>query len=145
MAVLLDLPSPPDDVILDRSQALFHDSFKRHLFLNRIAIPAPSSGRLIPPYLKLSLACLGTTLSRDLRSSASRSPQASTSSEQLSSNLCVTAMRLWGVMMEIDNREARLIDSVLAVIFTPKKLTTAPSKLINQPVCRGRSLPLMEC
>lgn len=129
MVILSDLPSLPNDEVLDRSHALFLNSFKRHLFLNRIAIPAPSSGRLIPPYLRLALACLGRTLSRVPQPLVAGPSPVSTSPEDLASNLCLSAMRLWGVMMEIDNREARLVDSVLAVNLTPREVTTSASKL----------------
>ena len=115
MVVLSDLPLPPDDVSLDESHRVFSSSFKNHVFLNRIAIAAPQPGRLIPPYLRLAIACIGTVFSKLELPPARAECQAPTCPDQLASDLCLSGIRVWGVILEIDNREARLIDSILAV------------------------------
>ena len=145
MVILSDLPCLPADEVIDQLHALFLDSFKQHVFLNRITISAPSSGRITTPYLRLAMACLGTTLSKPRQTLVTGSSQVPTSPEELASNLCWSAVRLWGVMLEIDNREARLIDSILAVSFTSRTVTTPVKRLKERTVSRVRSLPPMQC
>jgi hypothetical protein len=118
---LSDLPSPPDSHALEQAQHQFSISSKRHIFLDAIQLPTPSSKSVIPPYLQMAIACVGIAASNS--TSDRRDPQGhSGPPTQLSAcDLFLAGDALWGVMMEVDNREARLLESILtaSIEFCP--------------------------
>ena len=115
MSILSELPPLPESGILNEAQSRFSVSFKRHVFLNALDFPDPSSNHIVPPYLKIGLACLGTAASQNTPASEELNPHNTVSAKFLTSDLFLIGDALWGVMMEVDNREARLLESVLAV------------------------------
>lgn len=130
MGILADLPFPAQDVI-DQAQALFSTSFKSHIFLKSITILEGTHARVRPPpYLGLSLACLGAATSQlhSLQGVAQAQEQReSVCTRYLARDLCISGQTLWGVMLEVDNREARLIESILAV---------RPGRLLSCTFCK---------
>lgn len=118
MGILADLPFPAQDVI-DQARALFLTSFKSHIFLKSITILEGIHTRVRPPpYLALSLACLGAATSQlhSLQGAAqAQEQQEPVCARYLARDLCISGQTLWGVMLEVDNREARLVESILAV------------------------------
>lgn len=118
MATLSDIPFLLDGDDLSQPRALFFNSFKSHVFLKTIGISQPSPSQITPPYLKIALACLGTACSQRRQHGDGSQPDIPVSGNSLSSDLCLSGLRLWGVIMEVDNREARVLEAILAVSST---------------------------
>jgi len=107
MALLTELPSIPDENELARLQSLFFTSFKQHIYLSSMDIPETTQA-LHPPYFPLALACLSSAVSRSTN-------EANTSPADVAASLFVIGLNLWCVVLEVDNREARLLEAVVAV------------------------------
>lgn len=70
----------------------------------------------MPPYLEFGLACLGIAASQHhVLASETTHNDWSGLKKASAFELFLAGHGLWGVMMEVDNREARLLESVLAV------------------------------
>ena len=76
-----------------------------------------SSKELSPPYLRLSLACLASCLSSSPEVSATLSERSHASRADAARSLFLAGLKMWGVMLEVDNREARKVETVMAVSF----------------------------
>jgi hypothetical protein len=113
MVLLSDVAStlPNDD--LARLQAAFLTSFKQHIFINAVDVTDSTSSPL-PPYLQLAIACLASVTS-PLTDTSAYSIGTETSQSEVSASLFLTGVNLWSVMLEVDNREARLLEAVVAV------------------------------
>lgn len=94
-------------------QSTFLTKYKQHIFIKTVdLLNSPISS--LPPYLQLAISCL---------SSATSSPEDSSlyamgsemNQVDVSSSLFVAGVNLWSVMLEVDNREARLVEAVVAV------------------------------
>jgi hypothetical protein len=116
MIMLSGLPPLPPAEEIASLQASFFTSFKTHIFLNTIQIFGASQ-ELVPPYLELACACVASAGSQ--LSYQRRVQQNSTSCSPITYNLFLIGSRLWSVMLEVDNREARLIEAVVAVSSKP--------------------------
>lgn len=103
MALLSDSLTMPSEDELVRLQGGFYASFKQHIFINSVDVTDTSG--IIPPYLQLALACISSVTS----------PVAAMNEHQSGSGFFVTGVHLWSVMLEVDNREARLLEAVVAV------------------------------
>lgn len=146
MAILSTLPPLPEEHILARAQSQFYTIFKSHIFLRTITSLAPASNDVVPPYLKIGLACLGLASSIARPTGREPHPQWSIAAESSAADLFVAGDTLWGVMMEVDNREARLSESVLAVSAPyPIRLVWTQHLLIQSGVYRGVSLRHTAC
>lgn len=135
MAIVAELPTLPESDVLAQAQAQFFTSFSHHVFLSSIAFPVASSNHLAPPYLTIALACLGAATSRTAPSIGGLHYQTSNSLNILASDLFMAGDGLWGVMMEVDNREARLLESVLTVSTPCKYRSIALRKLTHRQGC----------
>jgi hypothetical protein len=124
MAFLSDtLPMPPEDELL-RLQGEFYTSFKQHIFINSVDVTGTSD--IIPPYLQLALACISSVTS----------PLAGTNENLNGSDIFLTGAHLWGVMLEVDNREARLLEAVVAVCTRiSKRNLMIVNMLFYRPPC----------
>lgn len=116
MVMLSDVPTIPPEDTLARLQEAFFTSFNQHIFIKTVDIANCSSAQL-PPYLQLALACLGSINAPSTGSigyvMALETPEA-----EVSVGLFVAGVNLWSVMLEVDNREARLFEAVIAVSKT---------------------------
>ncbi len=74
-----------------------------------------SSRELLPPYLRLSLACFASCLSPSPESVATVSVRIPAVHSDAGKALFSAGVKVWGVMLEVDNREARKVESVMAV------------------------------
>lgn len=113
MVLLSDVPAilPEDD--LARLQAAFLTSFKQHIFINTVDVgDSPSS--ILPPYLQLAIACLSSVTS-PLTSARAYGIGTGISQAEVPASLFLAGVNLWSVMLEVDNREARLLEAVVAV------------------------------
>ncbi|KAK1042990.1 hypothetical protein LTR74_018474 [Friedmanniomyces endolithicus] len=119
----------PNDEILLQSLTSFNTSFKKHLFLDKCPLHSSMEGSLVPPYLQLAFACLACALSSEPDSAQDPSDHILSSTKHSAARLCRSGMTLWGVMMEVDNREARLVEAVLAgsLFATYASLTADPA------------------
>jgi hypothetical protein len=115
MAILSTLPLLPADDALSQAQSSFFTIFKPHVFLSKILFPDVSSSSRMPPYLKISLACLGRAVSGDLSYEGGFGSLSPPVTDCSASGLFLSGNGLWGVMLEVDNREARLLESIMAV------------------------------
>ena len=115
MAILEDLPALPGSEVLAQAQASFFTNFGHHVFLRSLAFPSPAITHMTPPYLTIALACLGVTTWRPNTAVGELHHLTSAPLSALASDIFIAGDGLWGVMMEVDNREARLLESVLAV------------------------------
>ena len=113
LVLLSDVPAPPPDDELSRLQAAFSTSFKQHIFINSVDF-ASSSSNPLPPYLQLALACLSAVTSHLANASAFDDDNGALQ-EGCPARLFVAGVNLWSVMLEVDNREARLLEAVVAV------------------------------
>lgn len=112
--MLSELPIIPPENTLVKLQAVFADSFERHIFLKSVCIENFTAGHT-PPYLELALACLGS-----ISASIAESTETDMRPEpSISKELFISGVSLWSVMLEVDNRESRLCAATIAVGFLP--------------------------
>jgi hypothetical protein len=127
MALLSDVPQPPPEDELSRLQSAFSTSFKHHVFLDFVDNSSlPSSS--LPPYLQFAYACLASVTS-DL---AKTNVSSELLQPEVSSILFIAGANLWSVMLEVDNREARLFEAVVAVSFYPQPMIHCSQILIRR-------------
>lgn len=118
MVLLTDIPRIPEETELARLQSLFFTSFKLHIYLDAIDIPDTTQCPH-PPYFPLALACLSSAVSP--RSNLDGYvPGIGTSQAEVSASLFTAGVGLWCVVLEVDNREARLLEAVVAVGFVAR-------------------------
>ncbi|KAI1613368.1 hypothetical protein EDD36DRAFT_263374 [Exophiala viscosa] len=111
VVMLSDIPTVlPEDEIA-RLHAAYFASFNQ-IFIDAVDIPGTSSNPL-PPYLRIARACLGS-ISVPATSTSGYAIADGTDQTDLSAGLFVTAARLWTVIIEVDNREARMLEAVIA-------------------------------
>ena len=105
LSSLYNVPHLPSDETLSMLQHSFAYRFQSLPFVNTLPLPPPLT-EPVPPFFKLALACLAST------DASKRGPN---ETPQLCTDLFFASMSLWTVMLELDNREARTIESVLSV------------------------------
>lgn len=115
MVLLSDIATTTSEDELAQWQALFFTSFKQHIFPNTVDVVDSASG-LLPPYLRLALACLSSVTSPSANMIDCAVVNGNSGGE-ISAGLFYAGVNLWSVMLEVDNREARLFEAVLAVRF----------------------------
>lgn len=110
MILLSDVPVLPPDHELEQLQDGFFSAFKHHVFMEGVEFPAQN--RLMPPYLQLAMASISAVTSPTANgySLSTGKPAA-----DLSTDLFIAGVNLWAVMLEVDNRESRLVEAVVAV------------------------------
>lgn len=113
MALLNDVPRIPEESELASLQTSFFTCFKQHVYLDAIDIP-DTSQCTYPPYFPLALACLGSVVTPQANM-GSYIEGIGTSQAEISATLFTAGVGLWCVVLEVDNREARLIEAVVAV------------------------------
>lgn len=113
MALLTDIPSIPEETEVARLQSLFFTSFKQHIYLAAIDIPDTTQS-FHPPYFPLALACLSSVVSPQANLDG-YALGADNSQSEVSTSLFIAGLSLWCVILEVDNREARLLEAVVAV------------------------------
>ncbi|KIV84103.1 hypothetical protein PV11_06076 [Exophiala sideris] len=111
VVMLSDVPTllPEDEIA--RLQAAFFASFNQ-IFIDAVNIAGTASDPL-PPYLQIALACLGS-VSMPATSTSGYAVTNGIDQADLSADLFLTAARLWTVIIEVDNREARMLEAVIA-------------------------------
>ena len=114
MAVMADAPPLLNRDEIGRLEITFMKTFKRHIFMPLIDIPASSQG-LSPPYLELSLACLASAVSQESIKGEAIYRMTPVSSPDTTHRLFSGAIQLMTVMLEVDNRQARLMETIMAV------------------------------
>lgn len=117
MILLSDVPGLPPEDELRRLQSAFFTSFKHHIFVDAIEVAALASP--IPPYLQFALASLSAVASSLSNSSSIETEK---TPADTSAGLFVAGVNLWSVMLEVDNREARLFEAVFAVSISSLNL-----------------------
>ncbi|KIW58069.1 hypothetical protein PV05_02619 [Exophiala xenobiotica] len=114
MALLSDVPATPSEEQLERLQAAFFNSFKQHIFMNAIDVVGSPSDSL-PPYLQFALACVGSMTSPE-DACVFTTPNGTVEID-VAAHLFVAGVNLWSVMLEVDNRETRLLEAVVAAVL----------------------------
>lgn len=115
--MLSDVPTMPPEDEMARLQASFFDSFN-HIFLDGVDVADWSSNPL-PPYLQVALACLGAAASGSATNTGAYAVTNTSDHADASAGLFLAAARLWTVIVEVDNREARMLEAVIAVRIAP--------------------------
>jgi hypothetical protein len=115
MLLLPEHPAYPPEHEMVHLQAQFQKTLKRHIFINTMdLLDSPMSA--LPPYLQLAIACLASATS-PLDGSGLYAMGNEISRVDISSDLFAAGVNLWSVMLEVDNREARLVEAVVAASF----------------------------
>ncbi|KAJ9641257.1 hypothetical protein H2204_002935 [Knufia peltigerae] len=112
MVLLSDVPATPSEEQLERLQGVFFTTFKQHIFMKAIDI-VNSPLEILPPYLQYALACVGSMTSPDV-DNVFTTPNGTIQADA-AANLFVAGQKLWSVMLEVDNRETRLLEAVVAI------------------------------
>lgn len=116
MILLSEHPAYPPEHELVQLQAQFQTTFKRHIFIDTVdLLNSPMSA--LPPYLQLAISCLSSATSGPEHSSLYAMGN-EMSEVYMSFGLFVAGVNLWSVMLEVDNREARLVEAVVAASDT---------------------------
>ena len=114
LTLLSEFPDIPDSEELGSLESSFWTLSQNFIFLRAISLPG-SPRELLPPYLRLSLACLASCLSMSPDPFSTISERLATVQPDAGKALFFAGVKVWGVMLEVDNREARKIESVMAV------------------------------
>ncbi len=125
MILLSAVPTIPRADKLAELQATFFDSFGQHIFFESLPFAKWCSGRP-PPYLQLALACLGSVSGSTAGSNSGRVTLGALQ-EEVHADLFVAGVSLWTVMLEVDNRESRLCEAVIAV-GPPRRESNNPAR-----------------
>lgn len=115
MVLLSNVPTIPDDSELDWLDLSFPTTFKRHILVNQFATVGETAG-LLPPYLQIARACIAYASF----SSEEKQARATTDGIELANAgdaLFTAGAHLWAVMLEVDNREARMLEAVVAAVL----------------------------
>ncbi len=142
MVMLSNVPSNPPEDTLARLQEAFFNSFKQHIFIKTVDIANWSSAQL-PPYLQLVLACLGSVTAPSTGSTG-YTTALGTPQDEVSAGLFVAGVNLWSVMLEVDNRETRLFEAILAVrVYLLYSIQSNPQEANCRMLCRLHYCPPM--
>jgi len=114
VTLLSDFPDIPDLEELGSLESSFWALSKKFIFLRAVSMSG-SSREPLPPYLRLSLACLASCLSPSPESFATVSERIPSVKSDIGKALFSAGVKVWEVMLEVDNREARKVESVMAV------------------------------
>lgn len=105
LSLLYDFPQLPSEDVISELQRSFASKFGAHPLLNTLPVPLSSQGAVVP-FFRLSLACLAR---------AAASSPGPPKTPDVMRDLYFAGARLWNVMVEVDNREARTLEGVLSV------------------------------
>ncbi|KAK4556982.1 hypothetical protein LTR86_005963 [Recurvomyces mirabilis] len=131
MILLSDAPKLSAEDEIDRLASGFDNSWRNHVILRSIKIGwTPTSSSL--PYLRLALACL-TALSENRNDGKG-------SASLVAGNLFHCGASLATVMVEVDNRLARSIDTIIAVHNVTLHVRLPISKLESMEAKYGSSV-----
>jgi hypothetical protein len=107
MALLLDFPEIPSQERITSLCGDFSTIMKSHVFLNQLPVGQNCTDLTTTPPLRLAVACLASMHAK--------------AAGNESRHLFLAALDLWGFMTEVDNREARSLDMVMAVRTNVRK------------------------
>jgi hypothetical protein len=117
LVLLSNFPDIPDSEQLGNLEMSFWALSKKFVFLRAISMSG-TFRELTPPYLRLSQACLATCLSPSSEISPKVSERSSSVRADAGKALFLAGLKVWGLMLEVDNREARKVEAVMAVSDT---------------------------
>ena len=104
MALLSQLRPIPEHFELLRLWEVFAQQRSNIAFLSSVPIPA-NSRETVAPHLLLAAACLALLTEGDIARAH---------------DVFIAAISLWSAMIEIDNREARAEETLIAVSSSPR-------------------------
>ena len=113
LALLSNFPDIPDSEQLGNLELSFRALSNKFVFLRAIPM-LRTSKELTPSYVRLSLACLAACLSPSSEISANVLGRSSARVDA-GKALFLAGLKVWGLMLEVDNREARKVEAVIAV------------------------------
>ena len=99
LVLLSEFPSMPDHVELTQLRLAFSTTYSSQLLLGSLSVP-PASRNSIAPHLLFAMACMAAVAEDE---------------PDRPRKLFFAAITLWSVMMEIDNRETRTDEALVAV------------------------------
>jgi hypothetical protein len=130
MSMLSDVPTIPDTDEVARLQAAFFTSFKQHIFIDAIAIP-DSTLTSPAPYLQLALACLTAEIAPYTDPMGYNLGVEPSRKTEVASALFHAGVNLWGVVMEVDNRETRRLEAMITVGFANHPYARPDTKFLQ--------------
>ncbi|KAK6405340.1 hypothetical protein LTR95_018777, partial [Oleoguttula sp. CCFEE 5521] len=105
MILLSSLPKLPSDYDLTTISHSYAQIFEEHAFVKELGVGTLAASAR-PPHLQLAVACIAAAIS---------DPIADDTESPVASDLFHTGLKLWTVILEVDNREARNARAILAV------------------------------
>ncbi len=117
LALLSNFPDLPDSEELEALELSFWALSKNLVFLRAISMP-DTVGELRPPHLRLAMACLASSITASSQVSATDAGRSFATSVDAGPALCSAGFKVWALMLEVDNREARKIEAIMTVSRT---------------------------
>ncbi|KIW92099.1 uncharacterized protein Z519_07083 [Cladophialophora bantiana CBS 173.52] len=150
VVMLSEVPIILPEEEMAQLQQLFFASFN-HIFINAVDVANWPSNPL-PPYLQYALACLGAAAPAQASNTGTYTVANGTDPADVAAGLFIAGARLWSVMLEVDNREARMLEAVIAasllitygVLSTDRAYWRMSSVLLCNVVTISRRLHLPE-
>ena len=115
MSLLADFPGlpPPDELLTLRST--YAMTLGKHVYLNDVSHLFINPNSALPPYLNLAFACIGRCLQGIDSLSTSTNNAPNLSDPDSATQFFHAGSKIFSVMVETDNREARTVELVLSV------------------------------
>nr|OQO24355.1 hypothetical protein B0A51_06639 [Rachicladosporium sp. CCFEE 5018] len=121
MILLSSLPKLPSDYDLSTISHSYAQIFEEHAFVKELGVGTlPVSAR--PPHLQLAIACVAAAIS---------DPSVDGTEGSVAGDLFHAGLKLWIVILEVDNREARNAKAILAALLLSTYGTLSPDLLIR--------------
>lgn len=113
LSVLADFPPLPSSSDLADLRAVYATTWCAHAYFNREPIPEVNAASL-PPYLSIAYACIGSIL-YSIFPSRDHNARSDLRSSGLARDLFLAGYKLSTFMVEVDNRQSRTSETILAV------------------------------
>nr|OQO31130.1 hypothetical protein B0A51_02501 [Rachicladosporium sp. CCFEE 5018] len=121
MILLSSLPKLPSDYDLSTISHSYAQIFEEHAFVKELGVGTlPVSAR--PPHLQLAIACVAAAIS---------DPSVDGTEGSVAGDLFHAGLKLWIVILEVDNCEARNAKAILAALLLSTYGTLSPDLLIR--------------
>ncbi|KAK6429178.1 hypothetical protein LTR95_014677 [Oleoguttula sp. CCFEE 5521] len=121
MILLSSLPTLPSDYDLSTISQSYAQIFEEHVFVKELGVGTLTvSAR--PPHLQLAVACIAAAIS---------DPIADVTEGSVASDLFHAGLKLWTVILEVDNREARNARAILAALLLSTYGTLSSDPLVS--------------
>ena len=115
MSVLASFPEIPSASVLISLRLSYGRTLGNHVYLGDTSLPFLKAKTALPPYLNLAFACIGSCLQPIDPSFSTTSDVVPPLDPSLTMQLFHASSKVFTVMVETDNREARTVELILSV------------------------------